>query len=336
MIEAARDAAVLKPSGIGAAGEALRRRLNRRHLLVSMCIALLFHFLIVLGFWLMDRVRVRDIGDWSGPVLVKIGVQDAPDSPAVDPGPLPDQPEQPEEIIPPDTPDTVPETVQETVTESSTPAQSENAADAARPEENQSDAESSIPESRPAPPPVPSRVRGDENGNSYDMNFEGTEGEVGRAGAYEYISSYMPLPQILETSLIEGIVGTTAMTPDFIRGKLEQYWEEVFGDYSRKPGSVGIIPMKDRPYYWSLIVNYLGYNLEDADWRSYGMRPVVVEFTVGPSKGSRGAELSDITLKTRTNNPQVDEAVIYGLSRWVYYNGTDHPVKGRITYRFDR
>ncbi|RKX89961.1 MAG: hypothetical protein DRP70_02155 [Spirochaetes bacterium] len=335
MIEASRDAMVLKPSVHGASGEALRRRLNRRHLLISIGIALLFHILIVLGFWLVDRIRVQDIGDWSGPVLVKIGVQDAPDSPAVDPGPLPDQPEESEQ---PDIPEeSLPETAPEAAPDSSTPLQPETSPDSTRPEENQPEAESSIPESRPAPPPQPSRVNGEEDGNSYEMNFDGSEGDVGRAGAYEYISSYMPLPLVLEASLVEGIVGTTMMSPDLIRGELESYYmEEVGGDYSKKQGPAGIIPMQDRPYYWSLIVNYLGYKLEDADWRTYGMRPVVVEFTVSPSKGPRGADLSDITLKTRTNNPQVDDAVIYGLSRWVYYNDTDHPIKGRITYRFDR
>ncbi len=335
MIEASRDAAVLKPSGIGAAGEALRRRLNRRHLLAAVGIAFLFHLLIILGFWLVDLIRVQDIGDWSGPVLVKIGVQDAPDSPAVDPGPLPDQPEVSEQPIIPE--ESQPETASEAVPDNSTPLQPEASTDSTRPEEKQPEAESSIPENRPAPPPQPSRVKGEENGNSYEMNFEGTEGDVGRAGAYEYISSYMPLPQVLDASLLEGIEGTTAMTPDFIRGELERYYvEEVGGDYYKKQDSSGIISIGDRPYYWSLIVNYLGYKLEDADWRTYGMRPVVVAFTVSPSKGARGAELSDITLKTRTDNPQVDDAVIYGLSRWVYYNDTDHPIKGRITYRFDR
>jgi len=335
MIEEARDAAVLQPSSIGAAGEALRRRLNRRHLLAAVGIALLFHILIVFGFWLMDRVRVRDIGDWSGPILVKIGVPDAVESPDVDPGPLPDQPEQPEEVVPPDTPQTVPEAVQEAAAESSTPVEPESSADSAGPAE-ETPVQEAVPESRPAPTPVPSRVKGEEDGNSYEMNFYGTEGEVGRAAAYDYITSYMPLPQVLEASLIEGIKGTDSMPPDFILGELEKYWEPVFGDYSKKPGSAGNIPMKDRPYYWSLLVNYLGYDIENADWKIAGMRPVVVEFTVNPSKGARGADLSDIKLKTHTNDPRIDEAVIYGLSRWVYYNDTDRPVKGRITYRFDR
>ena len=334
MIDPAGDSAVLRPASVGAAGEALRRRLNRRHLLEAAGIAILFHLLIILGFWLVDRVKVRDIGDWSGPVLVKIGVPDAPDSPAVDPGPLPEQeeetvkqeetPAEPENMVSPD------------AVETPLPEKSENNADTVQNPENKTAEETTTPEAAPAPAAVPSRVRGEESGNSYEMNFDGTEGEVGRVAAYDYITSYMPLPEVLDASLIEGITGTDSMPPDFILGELERYWELDFGDYVKKPGSAGTIPLNDRPYYWSLIVNYLGYNPENADWRQPGMRPVVVEFTVNPSEGARGAELSDIKLKTRTNDPRIDEAVIYGISRWVYYNDTGNPVKGRITYRFDK
>ena len=97
MIEPAKDAAVLQPVRLGAAGEALRRRIDRRHLLLAIAVALLFHLLIVFGFWFMDRLRIRDIGDWSGPVLVKIGIPDAPESSAPDPGPLPEQIDTPEQ-----------------------------------------------------------------------------------------------------------------------------------------------------------------------------------------------------------------------------------------------
>ncbi len=335
MREPAKDAAVLQPVRLGAAGEALRRRIDRRHLLIAILVALLFHLLIVFGFWLIDRLRIRDIGDWSGPVLVKIGIPDAPESSAPDPGPLPeqiDQPQQPEIPVP----DVPSETVEETVPEDSTPVQPESFADSTRPAEEPAASETSTSETRPAPEPVPSRVLGDEGGNSYEMNFDGSEDDVGRAGAYEYITSYMPLPEVLDIFMVEKIVGTKTMTPDFIRGELQKYWEPVLGEYSKKPRSAGIVPMQDRPYYWSLLTNYLNYDMADAEWRSAGMRPVVVEFTVSPSKGARGAELSDFALKTRTNDPRVDDAVIYGLSRWVYYNDTDHPVKGRITYRFDR
>ncbi len=100
MSEPVNGAAVLQPARIGAVGEALRRRSDRRHLLTAVAVALLFHILLVLSFWLVDRLGVRDIGEWSGPILVKIGVPDAPESPAPDPGILPNQSDTPLEDIP--------------------------------------------------------------------------------------------------------------------------------------------------------------------------------------------------------------------------------------------
>jgi hypothetical protein len=171
MSDAAKDAAVLQPARIGAAGEALRRRLDRRHLFGAVIIALLFHLLIIFGFWLLDRIRVRDIGEWSGPVLVKIGVPEAPESPEVDPGPLPDQPEQPEEVSPPDTPETVPETVEDRVEENPVPVQPDSAADSTPPAEETPKQDEVVPEMPQEPAPKPARVRGEESGNSYEMNF---------------------------------------------------------------------------------------------------------------------------------------------------------------------
>jgi hypothetical protein len=344
MREPANAAAVLQPARIGAAGEALRRRSDRRHLLTAVAVALLFHFLLVFGFWLVDRLGVRDIGEWSGPILVKIGVPDAPESPAPDPGILPEQSDTPSEDIP-----------EESATESlpaentplqpeaadsgnlpASPADSEPTPDTESNVEDTSPSESAVPESRPTPAPVPSRVLGSEAGNNYLMNFDGSEDEVGRAGAYEYITSYMPLPEVIPAELMDGIAGTKTMTPDLIRGEIERFWDPGSREFTRKRGTAGTVPLQDRPYYWSLLTNYLDYDMADADWKSSGMRPVVVEFTVSPSDGARGAPLSNFNMKSRTNDPRVDEAVIYGLSRWVYYNKTDQPIKGRITYNFDR
>jgi hypothetical protein len=184
-------------------------------------------------------------------------------------------------------------------------------------------------------------VQGSEEGNSYEMTFEGTDDQVGRVAAYEFITSYMPLPQVLEGAMVRGARDYLGMSSGFIIAEIERYWEPQGNQYVLKQGPLGDVPMKDRPHIWSLLVNSLGYNLAEADWRNAGMRPVVVEFTVSlPGVDARGrqigAELSDFKLVSRTNDPKVDEAVIYGLSRWVYYNETGKPVKGRITYRFDR
>ncbi|MDT8298327.1 MAG: hypothetical protein RQ801_08520, partial [Spirochaetaceae bacterium] len=189
---------------------------------------------------------------------------------------------------------------------------------------------------RPSVPaaPVPSRVRGKEDGNSYEMNFDGIEGDVGRAAAYDFITSYMPLPYSLPKTLVEGAEPYLGMSAEMVQGELSRYWEPLQGPYIKKDGAV--VPMADRPYYWSLLVNSLGYDTADADWREAGTRPVIVEFTVGPSRGAKGAELSNFDIVSGSRDPKVDQAVLYGLSSWVYYNDTGEDVRGRITYEFNR
>ena len=146
----------------------------------------------------------------------------------------------------------------------------------------------------------------------------------------------MPLPEFLDQTLVDGARKYGMMSPEDIRGIILRYWEPGFDGYTKKPGAAGNIPLEIRPEYWSLLANSLGYDMANPEWKSANMRPVVVEFTVEPSQGTRGAGLSDFDIVSSTNDPKINEAVVYGLSRWVYYNDTGRPVKGRITYRFDR
>jgi hypothetical protein len=331
------QSAVLMPAGPGRAGEAARKRLDRRHLLTALAAALLLHALVVLGFLLYDLLRVRDIGDWSGPVLVKIGAPEALESPLPDPGPLP---EEAEEAVPSESAEPASEPTEDAAAGSAVP-EPERAQDAARSEMPRTDgtgtaeAESAAAAGSAAPStPQPARVQGSENGNNYLIDFEGSEGEVGRAAAYDYITSYMPLPETLPLSMVEGASDYLGKSPAMIRSEIEAYWEPVFGEYVKKRDPDGIVPYRDRPYYWGILVNALGYDIADADWRVPGMRPVEVEFTVKPSSNSRGSELEDIEITGQGINPRVDEAVLYGLSQWVYYNKTDRDIKARITYDF--
>lgn len=334
--------AVLQTGHAGEKAEAIRRSQDRRNLLTAVVVALLFHLLIVLGFLLSDLLGVRDLSDWSGPVLVKIGAPDAPESPKPDPGPLPDQPETPQPETPelPETPAVPPEETPQADSAPSTPDTSPDAPGPTVPAEDGSggsgeDVESPFAEPQAAVSSVPARVAGEEDGNNYEINFEGTDDDVGRAGAYGLISSYMPLPEYLDEDLIQGAVEYLKMSPEMIREELQQYWEPSFGDYLKKKGSAGTVRLEDRPYYWGILVNALGYDTTNPEWKTPGMRSVTVEFVVSPSQGSRGAALSDFSMITLSNNPAVDEAVVYGLSRWVYYNDTGHPVRGSITYNFE-
>lgn len=310
-VRAVPEGRVLRPVGMSPGGEEARRRLDRRNLLIGMASALLLHLAAAGVIWIVDRFRVRDAGEWSGPVLVKIGVPEAMNrirNPAAEsPGA-----------------ESLPGMDGNTGAAGSAPG----AADPGTAAEPESAGAAGAAVS-------PAVVRGSEEGNNYVMDFEGTESEVGRAGAYEYITSYMPLPESFDAEMADRAEGYLGMSPDFIRGEIERYWEPFRGRYIKKPYPNGAVPMADRPYYWSLLINSLGYSPEGADWKSRGMRPVVVEFAVSPSRGARGAELTDFKVVSRSDNPQVDDAVAYGLSRWVYYNDTERRIRGRITYNFE-
>jgi len=168
------DHAVLKAGRPSAAGEALRRRLDRNHLLVAVAAALLIHLLIVLSFWLIDLLRVRDIGEWTGPVVVKIGAPEAPDLP------VPDDPTaEIEAPLPPETPvPPAPESPE--AGETAAPVPEAPAPEPAVPEPVSTPTATPTTPVQPAAPaaPQPSRVLGEETGNSYVMSFDGTDDEV--------------------------------------------------------------------------------------------------------------------------------------------------------------
>ncbi|PIE04109.1 MAG: hypothetical protein CSA76_05945 [Spirochaetales bacterium] len=324
-----RNTAVLQAGHPSERTVLLRRRLYRRNLWTGIGAALLVHLLAVLVFVLIDRLNTEDLDKASGPVLVKIGTPEAPLSPQSDPGPAAEPREAAAGTLRP-------------VREAEAPAAS--APPAASPAPQQPAEENMVTESAEAPfaeapseaQPLPSRVRGNEEGNNYLIDFEGSDSQVGRAAAYDYIISYMPLPEMLPGEMVDAAQSYLGMSAASVREELLIYWEESFGNYVKKPGAAGTVPLKDRPYYWSLLFSSLNFPSEKADWRTAGMRPVVVEFTVNPSRDTRGARLSDFSVISHADNPAVEEAVLFGLSRWVYYNNTEKPVRGRITYEFDR
>ena len=320
-VRAVPEGRVLRPVGMSPGGEEARRRLDRRNLLIGTVAALLLHLAAAGVIWIVDRFGVRDAGEWSGPVLVKIGVPEAPRQAAAERQAHRREAESMNRIRNPAAVSPGAESLPGMDGNTGAAGSAPGAADPGT---------AAGPESA-----APAVVRGSEEGNNYVMDFEGTESDVGRAGAYEYITSYMPLPESFNAEMADRAEGCLGMSPDFIRGEIERYWEPFRGQYIKKTYPNGAVPMADRPYYWSLLINSLGYSPESADWKSRGMRPVVVEFAVSPSRGARGAELTDFKVVSRSDNPQVDDAVVYGLSRWVYYNDTERRIRGRITYNFE-
>ncbi len=322
------DGIMSHPAEINRSRERLRRHQDRQNTLLAIFCTLLLYLLVVCCILLLDLWRVMDVGQWRGPVQVKIGTPSAPPSPL-----QPDVEETAAASLP-----TAPPPITEPLLEEQNPAPAARpSADKPQIQESQAadfqstetpEAEVRDVQERPA------RVQGVETGNSYVIDFDGVEGEVGRAGAYEFISSYMPLPEAIDAILFDNASEYLNLSLNDIRRELEKYWEPFRSDYIKKPGIQGVVPLADRPYYWSLLRNALHFDAADADWRNMDMRPVIIEFKVLPSDDIRGAELTDLKMITRTSNPMIDEAILYGISRWVYYNDSDHAIRGRITYRF--
>ena len=336
------SAHVLRPAVLGQEAEEKRRHGALRRGGLSVLGAVLAHLLVVGAFYLIDRFAVQDIALWDGPVSVKIGVPDAPDSPA----PQPPIPESLQESLP-EVPlaDVTPIEQETPVIEDSSPAPTTSPeVDASNTEVAPTEngevrpqiASDSVDPSAPTSPPQTAApvVRGEEQGNSYLLDFDGAEGDVGRAGAYEYISNYFPLPESLPRDAVEQAQEYLGMSVQAVQSEIERYWEPLFESYVKKPGREGDIPLSQRPQFWSLLMHSL--NLDSLELRGDYVRvpPVTVEFTVGPSQGAQGAELSDFSITKSSYNERIDEAVVYGLSRWVYYNDGEDSVRGRITYEF--
>ena len=321
--------AVLKTGRAGEQARYLRRRLDRRNLLTAAAAALLFHLLIFLSFYLIDLLGVRDLSDWSGPVLVKIGAPDAVESPKPDPGELPEQsevpvPEDPEALLEPTTP-TEPQP-------ESAPSSPENASDSSAPSQpldsgvggTGEDIESPFAEPQQATQPQPARAKGNEDGNNYFIDFTGTDDDVGRTFALDYLTSYMPPPQVLEPSLFDSIDELPLDYRDFVLA----YYKE---DPNDGMYVSSFVHYANRPFVWTGL-KLLGYDVNDASWKEFAKGEIVVEFTVAPS--SAGAFLDDFKIVQGTENPDVNESIKFGLSQWNYYNTTDQPIRGKLTYDF--
>lgn len=291
--------------------EKIRRHRDRQNLGLAILFTLLIYTLIYCVLSLLDIWRIEEVGQWRGVVQVKIGQPSAPSK------------QQPElEAI---TKDSSAES--DPIAES----HSQKPQVATRPGSADSIMEEDLPVQE-----KPSQIRGQETGNSYTMEFDGMSGEVGRAGAYEFISSYMPLPQFIDATLFDSFDGYLTMSLKDIEREIEKHWEPFRDEYIRKRGIQGKIPLANRPYYWSLLNNALHYDSANVDWRVANMRPVVIAFKVLPSEGRHGARLMDLEVVSRTHNPLIDEAILYGLSRWVYYNDSKHAIRGQIIYSFEQ
>ena len=311
-------------------------KLQNRRTLISMAAALLFHLLLVGGFFLYDYFFVEDLAEFSGPVLVKLGEPEGEDIPVL---PEPEPPEAaPEEppvpVSPPPVEElaarepAVPAASVESSPEGTLPADQPTVDDAVdeTPSEEPAAAEEAPARPQPETPsePVPVIIKGEEGGNSYEFQYLGEEGLVSRSLSAE-IYLYMPLPREVSMDVYNRMTGESYRTGMSRQKLFEQSYGNLNGiwiyENNPLPGDVTAL--------WDYLIK-AGYDYKNADYKSTGtLQDVVISFTL-----SENAELLDAKVQKSSGDIRVDDAVLEGFRAASFSNASGRKINGRFTYRF--
>ncbi len=309
---------------------------QRRRTLWSFLAAFLLHLLIFGGVLLYDLLFVEDLGDYSGPVLVKLGEPEGEDIPVMpDDSPVveevPEEPappveeSQPEAVIP-DTPVTEEAPVQPRPAEDSPEAVLPAESVPEQTEQSSTPVQDSVPAepAKPAEPEVQTVISGDPAGNSTEYQFF-SNGRVGRSFGTE-LYLYMPLPEFVSAGVFDRMTGPT-YSPALSRQDIFlRYYRSLNLEYEL----ISDPPVDDLRAVWDYLID-AGYDYKNADYKEGGyLRPVIISFTLTPE-----AELIEVKITQSSLNEKVDTAVLEGFQDAQFYNSTDREIKGRFTYRFE-
>lgn len=321
--------------------------------IIAIAIAVAIHLLVVGAFLLSNLLFFNDVEEYRGPVLVKLGRADAPEEEAeslpaspiesveepevtpeepVEPVETPEEKESgaPEETVLPQEPES------ENVVER--PVSEEESGDSGEQEQStvEETGESGVAPVEAPPADVEEAVtvtKGTEEGNAYETTFEATPGLVGRTFG-DAIYLYLPVPQFVDASIFDALQDDenfARQTAEWKRGILEQYYEAYGNEYLLKKQTQP--PLDQRGQIWKFLAEG-GYDMNHPEYKDVSppLRDLVISFTV--ELGDNATSLSNVQVMRSSGNSEIDEAVIYGFQRAVFYNSADTPVKGRFTYRF--
>ena len=308
-------------------GGVLRNRIGRSSL--AFVLSLSAHIAVIVFFMLFKVCSLDSVGDISGPVLIRIGTE-TPDADIMKAA------KETAETAPNTTQtNTVPKQAQASPTapaptpvpkqqaQTTTPAQPKPAEQAAK-----------QPEKPIEPQPV--SIKGTEAGNSFEIQFIGSNSEVRRSLAVP-ILLYMPLPNILPASLVASnrdkvVNGEVFATADKIKAQLLKYYSLVKGEYQLK----GFIQPEfgNRPDIWSILEDN-GYDMRNPEYKAgKNLRAIQIRFTVLPSTGKEGAKLVNLKIVISSGYSDIDEAVIFGFMQGAFSNKSKREIDALFTYRF--
>jgi outer membrane biosynthesis protein TonB len=175
-------------------------------------------------------------------------------------------------------------------------------------------------------------VKGSEQGNSYETNFEEGASVVGRR-LYVPIYLYLPLPYYVDTDIYNGIKASSDGFTNAENRKAEfrKYYKVSEGDWRLKD----TVPADERPHLWILLEDS-GYKVSEADYKAgKQLRPVVLQFQVGPQRGDAIPVLESVKIVSSSGYSDIDDAVVYGFKKAAFSNSSPKSVIGRFTYTFD-
>jgi hypothetical protein len=153
-------------------------------------------------------------------------------------------------------------------------------------------------------------------GNALATTFGASSGLVGRI-IYVEIYRYMPLPSRIDDSIFRAISA---------KETFRSYYQQSDSEWRLKSQ----VPVAQRDNIWNMLET-AGYDASAADYKQQKLKPVTLEFAVGPPPK---AELIDLRLVSSSGSPEVDAAVIYGFRQANFFNKTGNAVAGRFIYSF--
>ncbi len=173
-------------------------------------------------------------------------------------------------------------------------------------------------------------IRKSEKGSSSDTTLGGSQGTVGQ-NIYQPVYSSLPLPRSVPASIYNAIPDLI-MPPNVIIYS-SQARKRAFTTYYEFDGSAyrlkNDVPLEQREPLWQILED-AGYEPAKAEYReNKSLSPVVIGFTVTKDNQMRGAEILQ-----SSGDSLIDQAVLYGFKRSVFWNKTGETVPGRFTYRF--
>jgi outer membrane biosynthesis protein TonB len=350
--------------------EAYVRAQDRKRRIISLSLTALLYAMAAGALWLSGSLTPDSLSAYSGPITVRLGSPEGTDETSkVLPSPhatpegkgIPAAPVTPPTpaapVVPaahtarplPPAPAPVPETTtstnavsvpKDTTKESPKPPVPASEASTAQPTTGTvqsatsaggTGGNGSAPEG-PATSTGPISVKGSENGNAYETNFEAGSGRIGR-GLYVPIYLFMPLPFTIDDSVYARIpAGSGGLrTADQRRTAFRSAYELQSGVWRLK-----VQPALDaRPELWKTLEDS-GYPIARAEYKSgKTLSPVVLSFKVSAAAKGKMPTLESVEVVSSCGSPDIDAAVVFGFRQAAFYNDGTSSVTGRFTYRFE-